>query len=73
MDRLGIGQFRGTDNGIKIQVTLRTGCRTDADTLVGQLDMQRLTVCLRIDRNRLNAHLFAGANDADSDLATVCN
>ena len=39
--------------------------------LIGHLHMQRLPVCIRIDRNRLDTHLAGGLDDAAGNLAAV--
>src|SRR6476619_6211804 len=71
MDRLGVGDLGGGDDRGHVEVALRRGCRTDADGFVGELDVLRVAIGLRIDHNRLDADLAARALDAQRDLAAV--
>ncbi len=59
MDGLGPCGFAGVDDVFNNQVGLITGCRADADGLVGHLNMQGVFIGIGIDRNGLDAH-FAG-------------
>ena len=52
---------------------LAAGRGADADGLVGELHVQRVLVGVRVHRDRLQAHLLAGADDAHRDLAPVRN
>ena len=47
------------------------GRRADADGLVGQLDVARVLVGLRVHGDRLDAHLAGGLDDPAGDLAPV--
>ncbi len=40
MNGAGVCDFGRADDGLDIEVTMRTGCRADADALIGQLNMQ---------------------------------
>ena len=71
MDRLGAGLLAGLDDLVDQQIGLRRGRRTDEDLLVGLAHMQRVGVGLGIDRDRLDTHALAGANDATGDLAAI--
>ena len=71
MDRLGVGHLGGGDDRRHVEVALRGRRRADADRLVGELHVLRVAVGLRIDDDRLDAELAAGALDAQGDLAAV--
>jgi hypothetical protein len=43
----------------------------DADGFVRELHVERVHIGLRINRETANAQLLAGADDAESDFATV--
>ena len=71
MHRLGAGLLAGGDDLVDQQVGLRGRRRADGDRLVGHLDVQRVLVGFRIDRDRLYAHLARGLDDPAGDLAAV--
>src|SRR6185437_4643028 len=73
MDRLGARLLGGGDDSIAEQVALGGWRRTDAHRFVGLAYVRRSRVRLAVDRNAGNAHLAAGANDAQRDLAAVCD
>ena len=54
---------------LEIRVPGRRGA--DADIIIGEPDMERLAVGLRVDGDRLDTQLLASANDADRDFAAV--
>ena len=72
VQRIAAGLDRQVDQLARIQVT---GQRIAADVirLIGAFDMQRIAVRIRMDGHRANAHFRAGADNADSDFATVGN
>ena len=71
MDRLGVGDLGGRDDRRHVEVALRRRRRADADRLVGQLHVLGVAVGLGVDDDRLDAHLAAGALDAQRDLAAI--
>ena len=71
MDRLGAGDLAGGDDVRHRQVALARRRRADADALVGHADVHGVRVGGRMDRHGLDAHLLAGAVDAQRDLAPV--
>ena len=71
MDGVGVGQFGGADDIGKIAVAVLASRRTDADVFVGERHVQRVGVGQRVDGHRVDAHLLAGANDAEGDFAAV--
>jgi len=73
MDGLGARRDRGGDDRIGIEIALRDHRRADADRFVGEIDMRRETVGLRIDGDGSDAHEPERANDAAGDLAAIRN
>ena len=73
VDGLRAGEQRGGENALLAEVAVLRRGRTDADALVGEGDMQAVAVGLGVDGDGGNAHLLAGADDADGDLAAVRN
>ncbi len=71
MNRIDIADLRRADDPIDLQITLAARRLADADRFVGQLDVQRIDVRLGIDRDRPDPEFFAGANDAQRDLAAI--
>ena len=68
---LAAGRLRRCYEVGNAQVALRRGRGPNADSLVGQLDVQRLPVGCRVDRDRLDSELVERADHPDGDLATV--
>ena len=71
VDRLGAGHHAGVDDRRDVQVAARCGRRPDQHRLVGQLHRARVGVGLGVDLHRLDAHVAAGADDPQRDLAPV--
>src|ERR1051325_1223744 len=71
MDRLGAREMRGADDAWDIQVALAARGWTNADCFIREANMQRVLVSLGIDRDRLDTHFAAGANDTQRDLTTI--
>ena len=55
------------------QVALRGGWRSDGDSIVGHLDMERVAIGLGIDRDRRYSHPARGLDDPAGDLAAIGN
>src|SRR5690606_8028651 len=49
-------------NGFLVQIGLRSRCRTDVPGFVGEGDMESVSIELRIDGDRVDAHVAGGAN-----------
>ena len=73
MDGLNVGDFRGADDRRNVEVAFLEAWRTDADGFVGEFHMQRVTVGLAVDGDRLDAQLLAGANHSQGDFPSVRN
>ena len=71
MDGVGAGDFRGADDGRHVQIAVAAARGTDADVFVGEADVQRVLVRLRIHGDGLDAQLAARDDDAHRDLAAV--
>jgi hypothetical protein len=73
MDGIDVGDFGSADNAIDSQITIRAWTFTDTYSLIGQLYVHRVGVCLRIHRHRFDVQLATGSNDANCDFASVGN
>ena len=71
VDRLGAGDGGGGEDGSDIQVAVPRRRRADADALVGQAHMHGGGIGGGMHRHRADAHLLAGAMDAERDLAAI--
>ena len=61
MDRLGVGDLGGADDGRDIKVAVGGARRADAHGFVGQAHVFRVAVGLGVDRHGLDAERAAGA------------
>src|SRR5690348_16962773 len=73
MNRVNVADLGRAHDPINPQITLKTGSRTYADSFVRELDVQRIDVCFRIDRQGTNVEFLAGANYSQRDLSAVSN
>jgi len=73
MNGVNVGNFSGADDAVNPQITLVAGGFADADSLVRELDVHRVSIRVRINSHGADIQLFAGADDANSYLASVCN
>ena len=71
VDCLNIGDLGGADDARDLQITFARRRGSDADRLIGQLEIRGAAISLTVDGNGLNAEIAARANDAQGDLATV--
>jgi len=71
MNRLGAGDLAGRDDRGEVQVALPRRRRADAHGLVGHADVHRVGVGGRMDGDGPDAHLAAGADHPQRDLAAV--
>ena len=71
MDRVGAGDLAGGDDRRDVEVALARRRRADADALVGEPHMHGVGVGRRMDGDRRDADLLAGAEHAERDLAAV--
>ena len=73
VDGVGMDDLGGRDDVGDVEVGFGRRRRADADGLVGQPDVHRVGVGGRMNRDRLDAHLVAGAVDPQRDLAAIGN
>lgn len=71
MDGVHIGDLGSRDESVDPKIAVGRGTVSDADGLVGNLDMHRVGVRLGIDGHRFDVHFAAGADDAHGDFTTV--
>src|SRR5260221_11304457 len=71
MYRVGARGARRVDHGGDLEVALAGRGRPDADREVGDARVPRGRVRVRIDRDRLDAHLPARADDPEGNLAAI--
>ncbi len=73
MNRVNIADLGRAHDPIDFQITLKAGRRTDADRFIGELDVERIDVCFRIDRESANAEFLTGANHPQRDFSAISN
>ncbi len=71
MDRVSAGDFAGSEDLVHVEVAVARWRRPDAHALVSQAHMHCLAVGRRMDGDRGDAQLLAGAQDAQRDLAAI--
>ena len=71
MDRFGTAAPCRVDDGVGVQIRVDGGCRSDRLSGVGGADVNRARIGFRVDGNRTDAELTAGAHHAYRDLAAV--
>ncbi len=71
MDRIGPSGRGDLEDLLGVQIGLGRGRRSHVPGLVGQLHVQRVAIEVRIDGNRVDAHLLGGADDPHRDLSPV--
>ncbi len=71
VDRISAGDRRGGKDRRDIQIAIACRGRADANGLVGEPDMHCIGVGSRMHRDGLDAHLAAGAVNAQRDLPAI--
>ena len=71
MDRVGAGDLARGEQGGDVEIGIARRRRADADAFVGELDVHRLLVGGRIDRDRGDAELLGRAQHPERDFAAV--
>ena len=71
MHRFGAGLAAGLDDLLHHEVAVGRRRRPDQDGIVGHFDVERVTVGLGIDRDRLDPHAAGGLDDPAGDLAAI--
>ena len=68
---VSLGGLCGVDYRLAVKVAVKGVLGAHAQSNVGQLRVKGFLVRVRVNRDGLNAHLLAGANDAHGNLAAV--
>ena len=71
MHGLGAGLLAGLEDEVGLQITFAGRRRPKIDGLIGQPDMRRARVRVRINGDRGYAHLARGADNTAGDLAPI--
>src|SRR6185312_17274465 len=71
MDRIGAGDLRGGEDRRDVEIALARRRRADADAFIGEPHMHGVVVGGRMYGDRADAHLPAGAVNAERDLAAI--
>ena len=71
MDRIHVADFGRAHDAVDLQITFRARRRADANRLVRELDVERIDIRFRINREGANPQFLAGADDAEGDFAAV--
>ena len=71
MNGIDIADFCGADDAIDFQIGLGAGGWADADGFVGELDVERIDIGFGVNGESFDAEFFAGADDAESDFASI--
>ena len=71
MHGVGAGDLTGRQQRGHVEIAVARGGRADAHALVGELDVHRVLVGGRIDRDRGDAELLGGAQHAQGDFAAI--
>ena len=73
MNRIHIANLRGAHDAIDLEITFRARRRPDANGFIRKLNVQRIHVGFRIDRQRSDAEFLACADYPQRDLTTIGN
>ena len=73
MNGVDIPDLGGRDDPVYFQVTLSAGTGSDTDRFIGGLDVEGVVICLGVDGEGANAHVFARADNAKGDFAAICD
>src|SRR3546814_4814654 len=73
MHRIGAGTLDGVEDPVDDDIGLAGRRGADMDGLVGLLHMQRVGIGIRIDGDRLDAHLLRRPDDPAGNLTTIGN
>ena len=73
MQRIGTRDLGGTDHRRHVEVAVDAPGRPDTHVFVGEADVQRTLIRLRIDGDRADPELAARIDDAKRDFPTICD
>jgi hypothetical protein len=71
MDGLNVANLRRADDAINLEVTFFAGSFADADSLVGQLNVERFSVGTRINGYGADPQFFASTYDANGNFSAI--
>ena len=71
MDAVGTGTLDDVQDGLGVQVALRSGLAAEGVGLIGEADVHGVSIEFGVDGDRLDAHLATRPNDSDRDLSSV--
>ena len=71
MNGVDVEDLCGTDNGGNVEIALRGWRWSNTGSLVGEAHVQRIAIDVAVNSNRLDAHLFAGPDNATGNLAAI--
>src|SRR5207247_10128031 len=71
MNRIDIAYFSGAHDAIDFQITFRARWGANANRFIRQLDVERINIRFRVDREGANAKFSTSANDAQCNLAAI--
>ncbi len=70
---VNVSNFGGGDDSVDFQITLSAGTWPDTDGFIGGLDVEGVVICLGVNGEGADAHVFAGTDDAKCDFAPICD
>ncbi len=73
MNGVNVSNFGGGDDSVDFQITLSAGAWPDTDGFIGGLDVEGVVICLGVNGEGADAHVFAGTDDAKCDFAPICD
>jgi hypothetical protein len=68
---IGAAAANGVEDRLGVEVALGRGLAAECVRLVGEPDVEGVPIELGVDRDRRDAELAGGPDDADGDLAPV--
>ena len=71
MDGVDVGDLGGADDGWDVEIAAVAARGPDAHLLIGQADVQRAGVHIRVDSHGFDPEFAASGDHPDGDLAPV--
>ena len=73
MDRVNVADLGRAHDTIDFQITLKAGRSADTDGFIGELDVQRIDICFRVNCEGADAEFLTGANHPKRDFSAISN
>src|SRR5262249_32705067 len=73
VNRVGIRDFRGADDGWNVEIAACAFGRSDTDCFVGEAHRQTVPVRFGVNGYRADPQFLAGAYHPKGDLSTICD